>query len=460
MRNDDASGASRTGMNRRSFLTSTTSSAVLATVTAASIRDTFGAVTRSAAAGGGAGPEIFFTRDEYQARWSRVQAAMAEAGIDNLLVWQRSAGTYDKMGDVYWLTNFYTYGTGQDPLSEELDEPWTFAAVLMRKGREPELHIGLTDDSIDASKIFCGKVVQHTPHMTLKLAEYLRAERIDGRVGVVGDDILPGIFDRVLRKNTPQIKWETHEGFLEGPQMVKSARELEAYRSAGALVSNALNTAMEAMVTGERACEAAARAAAVLMRGGGGFHRISIAHGPTMASPLSFDFYGYDMKAPSAGDYVCVWIYGPIFAGYWLDPGRTAICARRPTPQQREIVENCANLVTEMVKVIKPGISARDVGLRWEEIARKNRFFDEKQGDELFGHGLGTGFPSYTLPMGDPAVGNFGYRKLQGPLKPGMVLAAEAFVRRAGVGSAGFENNFIVTDSGAEVLDRTPMLYW
>ncbi|MFO1465901.1 MAG: M24 family metallopeptidase [Steroidobacteraceae bacterium] len=459
MSSDDGN-AVRFPMNRRGFLKSTTSSAVLATVSAASIRDTFGAGTHLSGAGGAANPEMFFTRDEYQARWSRVQAAMAAAGFDNLLVWQRSAGTYDKVGDVYWLTNFYTDGTGQDPLSEELDEPWTFAAVLIRKGREPELHIGLVSETYDASKIFCGKVVTHTPHMTLKLAEYLRAEHIEGRVAVVGDDVLPGYFDRILRKNTPQISWVTQEGFLEGPQMIKSARELEAYRAAGSLVSSALDAAMQAMIAGERACDAAARAASVLISGGGGFHRISIAHGPTMASPLSFDFYGYDMKAPAAGDFVCVWIYGPVFAGYWLDPGRTSICARRPTPQQREVVENCANIVSEMVKAIKPGITGRDVGLRWEEMARKNRYFDEKSGDELFGHGLGTGFPSYTLPMGDPPAGPFGYRKLQGPLKPGMVLTAEAFVRRPGIGSAGFENNFIVTQSGTELLDKTPMLYW
>jgi hypothetical protein len=28
------------------------------------------------------------------------------------------------------------------------------------------------------------------------------------------------------------------------------------------------------------------------------------------------------------------------------------------------------------------------------------------------------------------------------------------------VGAVGFENNFIVTDTGAEVLDKTPMLFW
>jgi Xaa-Pro aminopeptidase len=41
-----------------------------------------------------------------------------------------------------------------------------------------------------------------------------------------------------------------------------------------------------------------------------------------------------------------------------------------------------------------------------------------------------------------------------------MVLAVEAFLTHPGVGTSGFENNFIVTDTGAELLDRTPMLFW
>jgi len=58
---------------------------------------------------------VFFARDDYLARWERVQAAMAAADVEVLLVWQRSGGTYDKLSDVYWLTNFHTFGTGQGP---------------------------------------------------------------------------------------------------------------------------------------------------------------------------------------------------------------------------------------------------------------------------------------------------------------------------------------------------------
>lgn len=454
----------RGSMDRRSFLKSSTSSALLASIAAGSSRNAAGA--QLSGSNRLPGSEIFFTKDEYQARWARVQAAMAAAGHENLLVWQRSASTYDKVGDVYWLTNFQTYGTGQDPPSEEFGEPYTFSAVLIRKGREPELHIGLTEEDIDAAKLFHGKLVMHEPHMIVRLAEYLRAEKIEGRVAVVGDDVLPGKFDRMLRRDTPQIEWVSDEHLLVGPQMIKSRLELEAYRVAGSLVSAALNTAMEAMIAGERACEAAGRAAAVIMRGGGGFHRISINHGPALQSPLSKDFYGYGMGAPARGDLISIWIYGPIFAGYWLDPGRAGICGNRPTPAQKALVEDCAQFVDEMVKAVAPGITARELGIRWAEIERKGGYYSDSERadgsivDQAFGHGLGTSFPAFVLPFGDTEIGPFRYERLKEPLKPGMVLAAEAFLSRPGVGNAGFERNFIVTDTGAEVLDKSPMLFW
>lgn len=448
-------------VDRRSFLKSSAGSALFASM---------------AGFGGSAGAELrgprqprgfenAFARDEYEARWARVQAAMAAAGYENLVVWQRSAGTYDKVGDVYWLTNFQTYGTGQDPPTDATGAPWTFSAVLIRKGQEPELHIGVTEDDIDRPSLAFGKLVMHEPNMMIRFAEYLRDAGIEGRVAVVGDDVLPGMSDRVLRRHTPQIEWVAEYQLLEGPQLVKSPRELEIYREAGALVSSALDAAMKAMTAGERSCEAAARAASILIGGGGGFHRISINHGPMMQNGLSKAYYGYDTRAPNPGDLVTVWIYGPILAGYWLDPGRTAVCGARPTPAQKALVDDCASYVEKMVKAIAPGTSPRDIGIRWAEIEREGSYFDGAKPDSGneghgFGHGLATSFPGYVLPIGDAEIGPFGYRRLQETLKPGMVLAAEAFLSRPGVGTAGVENNFIVTETGAELLDKSPMIYW
>jgi Xaa-Pro aminopeptidase len=148
----------------------------------------------------------------------------------------------------------------------------------------------------------------------------------------------------------------------------------------------------------------------------------------------------------------------PARPAYCDRKGRSAVCGKHPAPAQKALVESCARLVDDMVKAVSPGITARELGLRWAGIARKGGF-DEGAGDDLFGHGLSTSFPSYVLPMVDADVPPYGYKRLKGPLKPGMVLAAEAFQRRKGVGAVGFEDNFIVTDTGAAVLDKAPHLH-
>ena len=407
---------------------------------------------------------MFFTRQEYQERWERVQAAMGAAGYQNLLVWQRSAGTYDKVGDVYWLTNFQTFGTGQGPATRpEFGEPFCFSAVLIRMGHEPELHIGLTENDIDVSRVVCGRVVSHAPPMMLTFADYLRTAGIEGRVAIVGDDVLPGMYDRVLRHHTPQIEWVSEEQLLVVPQMLKSPRELEAYRIGGELVTAGLTAAVEAMRAGERQCEAAGKAAAAIMRGGGGFHRIDINHGRFSEKYfLSRDLYGHNRSAPSPGDVFTVWIYGPLFEGYFMDPGRTGICSARPTPAQRSLLEDCASIVNGMLESVVPGISARALGRKGWELSQKVGYFDGPPAHvfPLLGHGLGASVPPLIIPFGDAEGGELGWKAFEEPIQPGMVLGVEAFLAREGVGLAGFERNLIVTDTGVELLEKTPMLFW
>jgi len=59
-----------------------------------------------------------FAPDEYRERWARVWRSMQAKGYEWLLVWQRGAGGYDRVGDVFWLSHFVMNGSGQDPASE------------------------------------------------------------------------------------------------------------------------------------------------------------------------------------------------------------------------------------------------------------------------------------------------------------------------------------------------------
>ena len=405
---------------------------------------------------------MFFDRREYVSRWERVAAAMALRGYETLLVWQRAAGTYDRIGNVYWLTNFTINGTGQDPASEEGGAPYTFAAVLIRRGREPELHVGLPPQEVDVSRIVSGKIVHHQSNLMHGLANYLRDARIEGRVALVGDDILPGMYDRQLRSRTPQIEWVSDEAFLLGPQSIKSSRELEACRMAGEIVTRALTLAMEAVLVGRSSAEAAAQAAASILSAGGGFHRIDVHHGPeTEHRILSNGLYGYDTRSAAPGDMVRIWIYGPIFEGYWLDPGRSGICGNKPTPAQRMLLEGAVQIVEEVIAGIAPGVTARELGIRGGAMARKFGYFDYPQLNvPLLGQGLGTFFDPRIIPIGEIEADPRGLMRYDDPLEPGMVMAAEVFLTHPGVGTAGFEQNFIVTESGAEILSKTPMFFW
>jgi Xaa-Pro dipeptidase len=404
---------------------------------------------------------MFFTRYEYTERWNKVSTAMAAQGYETLLVWQRAAGTFDRIGDVYWLTNFVMNGTGQDPASEEIGAPYTFSAVLIRRDREPELHVGLPASDLDLSQVVCGKVVSHSQNLVTGLAEYLRAQGIEGRVALVGDDILPGMYDRLLRHHTPQIEWFSDENLLLGPQLIKSARELEIFRQAGDIVTRALTAVMEAMTTGCSSAQAASRAAAIILSEGGGYYRIDIHHGPsTEHRVLSNSLYGYDTTVPAPGELVRAWIYGPILQGYWLDPGRSAICGNKPSREQRALLEGAVEVVDALVAAMKPGVTPRELGIVGGSIARKHGYFDHPQVNvPLLGHGLGTNFIPYVVPIGEGEVDATGRLRYDEPLQASMVMAAEIFLTHPGVGTAGFEQNVIITGTGAELLTNTPMMF-
>jgi len=408
------------------------------------------------------GPSMYFTADEYRNRWRRVHQVMAERGHDTLIVWQRGAGTFDRVGDVYWLTNFVMNGSGQDPASEEIGAPYTFCAVLMRRGLEPELHVGLPTGDLELSQVVCGKTVSHPENLMRGLAAYLHAQGIEGRIAVVGDDVLPGMYDRLLRRHTPHIEWHSDETLLLGPQTIKSARELEAYRTAGEVVTRALTAACESLLTGLSSAEAASAAAAILLRAGGGFHRIDIHHGATTEHrAVSADLYGYHTVPPAPGEVVRAWIMGPIFQGYWMDPGRSLICGNQPTAGQRALLEGAVETVDAIVSAMRPGVTPRQLGVLGGAIARKHGYFDSAQLKvPLLGHGLGTNFIPYLIPIGEGEADPSGALNYDAPLQAGMVMAAEIFLTHPGVGTAGFEQNLIVTESGPEPLDRTPMLFW
>jgi Xaa-Pro aminopeptidase len=239
----------------------------------------------------------------------------------------------------------------------------------------------------------------------------------------------------------------------------KSPRELECFREGGAIVSAALGRQLETAVRGGAQAEIAAAGAAEVIRRGGGIHMIPVASGtrgalaPFTNSPLT----GYDPAIVARpGDLVRTWIYGPIWQGYWLDPGRTVVVGGRPNGAQRKLITAANEVVTRLVHEIQPGLSIRDLARRGRELREAAGTVEDPTSRTfpLLGHGNGLfgEAPTIWLDVEENADSE--------PLFEGQVLGIETILSDPEVGSAGVEQNLIVHAGGNELLTTTPLEWW
>ena len=117
-------------------------------------------------------------------------------------------------------------------------------------------------------------------------------------------------------------------------------------------------------------------------------------------------------------------------------------------------------MVEGVVRAMKPGVTPRELGEIGGQLARRNGYFDSAQLRlPLLGHGLSTNFIPYIIPLGEGDPDPTGSFQYDVPLQAGMIMASELFLTHPDVGTAGFEQNVIITSSGYELLTQTPMLY-
>ena len=138
---------------------------------------------------------------------------------------------------------------------------------------------------------------------------------------------------------------------------VKTPRELDCFREGAEIVNPALERLMGALISGKSEAEAAAGAIYEIARRGGNYHKISCTHGDTIDVTCRDSLTGYSLDAPNPGDLVRAFIIGPIFQGYYFDPGRTAVAGARPDRAQRELIEGCAEIVDRIGAAIRPGVA-------------------------------------------------------------------------------------------------------
>lgn len=392
----------------------------------------------------------YFPKDEYELRWRRVHDEMQRRGIETAVVWGKTAATFDRAGDILYLTNFFS-GSAGHAFDTTTHRARAFSAVILHNGATPELHAD--DPELRIDRVATDRHVVHADPIR-GVAEGLRRRGIEGPVAFCGSDFFPMAYWKRFEALTPFIEWVIADDLVRTVRRVKTPRELDCFREGAQIVNPALERLVGALVTGKSEAEAAAEAIHEIVRRGGNFHKISCTHGDTIDVTCRDTLTGYTLDTPNPGDLVRAFIIGPIFQGYYFDPGRTAVARARPDSAQVELIEGCAAIVDKIGAAIRPGVSFADAATVGDELVREFG---------VDGGGLGARYPFYGHPNGlyfeaPPYISNT-FDHLGATFEEGMVLGVEAFVGRRGVGSAGFEQNAIVGPDGLELLTTTPMLF-
>lgn len=393
----------------------------------------------------------FFPKEEYEARWARVEAEMARRGLEAAIVFGRSGGTNDRCGDVLYLTNFFSTASGQG-YDSAVFEGRAFNSVLLRRGQMPELHTdepGVREELIPTDRI-------HSANKPFRdIARAVAALKLDGPVGLVGSDVVPLKYWKVMQEEAPGIDWRIEDDLVLSVRRIKSAREMDAMRIAGNTASRALNRFIEGLVMGRSQTEAAAEASREVVRSGGTIHMLPTNHGDMIDTFVANPIAAYTHSAPKEGDLVRACVYGPMFEGYYQDPSLTTVCGLKPkSAEQKEMVETGARIVEAIIEQIAPGRNILEVAQHARNLFVQYGSASNQMAEKWphFGHGLGLFF--------EPPYLGVDFLKGDETFEPGMAFGVEAFFGQPGLGSAGFEQNLLVLEDGIELTTQTPMVWW
>jgi Xaa-Pro aminopeptidase len=221
----------------------------------------------------------------------------------------------------------------------------------------------------------------------------------------------------------------------------KDAAEVDALRRAGQAIDRVHARVHEWLRAGRTEADVGADVAATIVAEG---HEradfVIVASGPNAASP----HHALSDRVIEPGDVVVVDIGGPVPEGYNSDSTRTYAVGE---PRDRDVAvayEVLQRAQQAAVDAVRPGVTAEAVDAAAREVISAAGF------GEAFLHrtGHGIGLEVHEEPYivgGNPLL-----------LEPGMAFSVEPGVYFAGRWGARIEDIVVVTEGGAEALNRRP----
>jgi len=367
-----------------------------------------------------------------RARIELLEKMLTDNGLDGAVISGKK--------EVYYFTGFIT---------QRLILP---SYLFLRVGDEPVLLTGSTEKGL-AEQTFGGRIVVYEnykleermiayPDFVASQAEPLAREYLAGvrRLGVDAWSLPYTLYKALIRgAGGPELVDVSHR--ILSMRSVKHDDELALIRRSCELADRAYGLARSLVTPGRSEVEVYSEIHKELSRAVGTFQYFA---GDFVSGERTLEIGGPPTARVISGGEPFIFDLWVTTLEYWSDTCRTYAVGGSPGEGLRRLHSTVLRAMESGVEALRPGVT----GGRVYDAIRS--VFKEAGYGEYFPHhaGHGIGLDGQEPPFFIP-----GSREA---LRPGMVVTLEPGLYVPGTGGVRVENNFLVTEDGAELLTRAP----
>jgi Xaa-Pro aminopeptidase len=371
---------------------------------------------------------------DYEGRIGRVQAAMADAGVD-LLILDESANFTYLTGIPYPLANPTLWTFPSEWLRVVILTPTRGPIVAATRG---ELHAeGDNFQSEVAERPWIVDLQEYDGHCdpseTAKalLSQFGRPRRVAVSFATEARSLL------AFQSALPEGRFTTASSLLMPLRQAKDEHEIACMRHAARLIEKAFSASLERIKPGATMQDITEEIDSEIVRLG--------AAGNSFATDLIFAGPGFqgrpthDFNEPLGPGCIIAYDIGLVYQGYCSDFGRSVIVGE-PGPGYLEHYQMLREARNAAASCLRPGVRAQEVH---EEIRRVFAAHGwEREGEALFGHGIGLDLHE------PPTIASWD----ESPVGENFVLALEPRAYRNDIVGGRIEDMVHVTAAGAVPL--------